>query len=154
MATVTKRIYKPKNDNDFFEQLSHIVFVIGFNYQIVEKRWPGIRKAFENFSIDKVAGYGEKDFNRLMTAKGMIKNRRKIWFVIENARICKNLQKESGSVLKWVAKLKNDRRKEKILAPTLAESFRIFKGIGETTSGWLESVHEAKRNYIEYTVER
>lgn len=154
MVRIKKRIYKPKSDNEFFEQLSHIVFIIGFNYQIVEKRWPGIKKAFGNFDIGKVSGYGDKDFQRIMKSKAMIKNKRKIRFIMENARICKDIQKEFGSVLKWIAKLKSDRRKDKILAPTLAESFRTFRGIGATTSGWLESVHEAKRNYIEYTVER
>ncbi len=147
------RIYKPKNDDRFFEQVSNIIFIIGFNYRIVQQHWPKIKKAFSNFSVEKVADYWQKDIDRLLKADGMIKNRRKISFIIHNAKICVNLKKQHGSVLKWIEKLKKERKKDKLFAPTLAESFRMFKGIGETTSGWLENIHNAKGTYLEYTMD-
>jgi len=154
MVKVKKKIYKPKNDNEFLEQLSHIIFVLGFNYSIVEKKWPGIRKAFDNFKVDKVSKYTDNDFNRLMKAKDMIKNRRKIKAIIENAKQCKELEKEHGSVLKWIAKLKKERQKDLILAPRLAEFFETFIGIGKTSSVWMEALHEAKGTFLEYEMER
>ncbi len=146
------RIYKPKTDAAFLEQLSNIVFIIGFNYSLVQKRWPKIKKAFNNFSVDKVAGYKESDLKRLLKSEGMIKNHKKIGFIIENAKICVRIRKEHGSVLKWIDALKRNRRKDPLFSPTLAESFRIFRGIGETTSGWLDSIHNARGDYLEYTM--
>ena len=145
-----KRIYKPKNDDEFLGQISKIIFVAGFRYSIVEERWPLIRKAFSNFSIKKISNYNEKQINNILKAKGMIKNRGKIEAIIENAKICKKLQEEHGSVLKWIDKLKKDYKKDPLFNPSLEEVFRRFNRIGKVTSGWLASLHNAKGKYFEY----
>lgn len=146
----TKRAYKPKSDNEFLEQLAFIRFVSGFRYSVVEDRWPKIRKAFGNFSVKKLAVATTTDVNKILNSKGMIKNIHKTNDIIENARICRNIAAEHGSVLKWIDEVKKNYKKEPLLSPSLRESFRRFKGIGETTSGWLDSVHGAKKGYVEY----
>jgi len=80
----------------------------------------------------------------------MIKNRGKIEAIIENAKICKKLQEERGSVLKWIDKLKKDYKKDPLFNPSLEEVFRRFNRIGKVTSGWLASLHNAKGKYLEY----
>src|SRR3989344_3133158 len=132
------RVYKPVNDDEFLDQVSFIVFIIGFNYAVVRQRWPEISRAFKNFSVSRVAAM---DAEKLLDAKGMIRNRRKIAAVIENAKLCLALQKQHGSVLKWVAKLKTSYEKDPLLSPSLKEEFQRFRGIGKTTSGWLDSIH-------------
>ena len=44
---------KPKNDAEFLEVMSKIIFISGFRWDIVNSRWPKIRKAFHNFNIGK-----------------------------------------------------------------------------------------------------
>ncbi len=147
---VTKKIYKPKTDDEFLEQLSFIRFVSGFRYSVVDSRWPLMRKAFHDFSVKKLAAATEKDVEKLLGAKGMIRNRGKIGDVIRNAKLCAGIAKEHGSVLKWIEKLKSDLKKEPLLAPHLSEEFSRFHGIGKMTSGWLEHLHMAKKSYITY----
>ena len=53
MRMAVKRSYKPKNDNEFLEDLAMIIFVSGFRYSLVEERWPLIKKAFYNFNTRK-----------------------------------------------------------------------------------------------------
>ena len=145
-----KKIYKPKNDNEFLEHVAKIIFVAGFRYSIVEERWPLIRRAFGNFSIKKLSGYNEKNIKKLLKAKGMIKNIGKIEAIIENAKKCKKLEEEYGSVLKWIEKLKKDYKKDPLFNPSLEESFLRFDRIGKMTSGWLASLHNAKGKCLIY----
>ena len=149
---VTKKIYKPKDDNEFLEQVSFIRFVSGFRYGIVETRWPGMKKAFHNFSVKKLAAAKDRDVARIMNAKDMIRNRIKINDTIQNAKICQEIAREHGSVIKWITKLKKQHKDDPLLAQSLGEAFRRFHGIGETTSGWFESLHMAKGTCLVYEV--
>jgi len=146
----TKKIYKPKNDDEFLGQVAKIIFVAGFRYSIVEERWPLIKKAFYNFNINKLSKFNEKQINNIMKAEGMIKNIGKIEAIIENAKKCTALQKDHGSVLKWIDKLKKGYKKDPLFNPSLEESFRKFDRIGKMTSGWLASLHNAKGKCLEY----
>jgi len=147
-----KRIYKPKNDDEFLSDLAFIIFVAGFRYSLVSERFPLIKKAFHNFSINKLSKFEEKDIEKIMKAKGMIKNRQKINAIVENAKKCIIIQQEFGSVLKWIKKKKTQHNKNPLFNPSLEEVFQKFSRIGKVTSGWLASLHNSKKNYIEYEV--
>ncbi|MBS0323299.1 MAG: DNA-3-methyladenine glycosylase I [Proteobacteria bacterium] len=56
------------------------------------------RQAFDNFDIDKVAGYGDKDMERLLSNPGIVRNRVKIASAIHNARCVQAIQAEFGSL--------------------------------------------------------
>ena len=109
-----------------------------------------IKKAFINFNVNKLSKFEEKQIDKIMKAKGMIKNRGKIEAIIENAKKCKVLQKEHGSVLKWIEKLKKDNKRNPLFSASLEESFMGFHRIGKVTSGWLASLHNAKGKSIIY----
>lgn len=147
-----QRIFKPGSDDQFLEQVSFIRFVSGFNYAVVKARWPRIREAFHNFSIPRLAKADDGDTDRIAGSDGMIKNRIKIRDTLLNARICREIAGEHGSVIKWIAFSKKRHLNDPLLEPSLAESFRRFHGIGETTSGWLEALHMAKGNCLTYEV--
>ena len=40
------KVEKPKDDNDYFERMSCVIFMSGLNWQKFEKKWPGIQTAF------------------------------------------------------------------------------------------------------------
>jgi DNA-3-methyladenine glycosylase I len=90
------------NDNELFERLMLEINQAGLNWILILKKQKNFRIAFDNFSPEKVAGYGEKDFNRLMNDAGIIRNRLKINAAIENAKIILNLRKEYGSFKNWL----------------------------------------------------
>lgn len=151
-AMTRKCIFKPKNDNEFLEHLAFIRFASGFRYSLVETKWPDIKKAFHNFDVKKLAASTNTDVNKILQAKNMIKNRAKINDIIANAKICSEIAEEHGSVLKWIKKIKKNHKKDPLLSPSLKECFQRFRGIGETTSGWLDNLHSAKKSYVEYEV--
>ena len=128
-----KKYYKARNDNEFLEQVARIIFIAGFRYSVVHQKWPYIRKAFDNFSIKKVANYKERAVKRLMKAPNMIRNEQKIRAIIENAEICKYVQEGYGSVLNWIEYLKKENGKHP-KDVFLDEEFQRFKRIGKVTS--------------------
>ena len=147
-----KRIYKAKTDDALLNQISFIVFVVRFNYKLVEKKWPQIEKAFYKFNIKKLSKMDENDLEPFIHAEGMIKNKWKMNAVLRNAKMCAQIQKENGSVLKWIEKSKKELEKSPILAKQLREQFRIFRGIGPMTSTWLEGLYAAPGDFVEYEV--
>ncbi len=60
------------------------------------------RKAFEGFDPEVVAGYGAREFRRLMQDAGIIRNRLKIAAVIENAKRILAIRESHGSFAKWL----------------------------------------------------
>lgn len=128
---------KPKSNEEFLEVIAKVIFLVRFNGDIVEERWPKIKKSFHNFDIHRVAGSSVDDF---LGQPGVINNRTKISNIIENAKICELLIQERGSMQNWVDQVSSEYEKSIIFNPSLKEECKMFKGIGETTSGWLEYV--------------
>ena len=93
----------PRNDGEYFERLSQAIFQAGLNWKMVENKWPAFRESFSNFSIEKVAGYGEKEIDSLMDNPAIIRNRKKIQSTIENAKEFQNIKKGFGSFPKYIA---------------------------------------------------
>src|SRR5438445_9945251 len=83
---------RPTHDDGYFEQMSKVVFRAGLNWGVIEKKWPDIKRAMANFSIDVVAQFDADDIDRLLKDGGMIRSAKKIAGVIANARMVQKLQ--------------------------------------------------------------
>lgn len=92
------------DDNELFCRLILEINQAGLSWTTILKKQENFRKAYHNFDIKKVAGYKEKDFNRLMNDAGVIRNRLKINAAIENAKTILIIQKEHGSFKNWIDK--------------------------------------------------
>jgi DNA-3-methyladenine glycosylase I len=90
------------NDNELFERLMFEINQAGLNWILILKKQHNFRKAFDNYTIDKVALYTENDFQRLMNDSGIIRNRLKINAAIENAKIIQKIRLENGSFKNWL----------------------------------------------------
>ena len=132
-------IEKPKNDNDYFERMSRVIFMSGLNWQVLDKKWPGIKKAFANFEIDKVAKFQESKIQELMGNPNMIRNLRKLKAIVANARQMQILAKEFGSFANYLTALKNSGGDDN-LCQAIPKQF-AFLGKG-TTVIFLSSVGE------------
>ncbi len=91
------------DDNRLFEFYCLEIAQAGLSWQTIMKKQRGMRCAFDNFDVAKVAAYQETDIARLMQTKDVIKYRLKIEAMIGNARAILNLQKEHGSFADWLA---------------------------------------------------
>ncbi len=96
---------RPPNDDAYFENMTRVIFVAGLNWKMIDKKWPNFKKAFKNFSIDKVARFSDDDEEQLKNNPGIVRNRAKIAAVIYNAGQFQNIQKEFGSFQRFIDSL-------------------------------------------------
>jgi 3-methyladenine DNA glycosylase Tag len=86
-----------KTPGDYLEAMSRPVFQTGMSWRVVDSKWPGIREAFKAFDVDKVARMGEREIDKLVQDTRVIRNRRKIEAIVENANRIVELGREHGS---------------------------------------------------------
>lgn len=90
------------DDQKLFEFLVLDGFQAGLSWWMILERRETFRAAFDGFDPSKVAKYTEKDFNRIMKAPGVVKNRAKISATITNAQQFLKIQKEFDSFDKFI----------------------------------------------------
>ncbi|SEL59492.1 DNA-3-methyladenine glycosylase I [Halomonas daqiaonensis] len=90
------------DDRTLFERLVLEINQAGLSWLTVLKKREAFRAAFEDFDIDRVAGYGEAERARLLADAGIIRNRLKVDAAIHNAGVVQALQAEHGSLRAWL----------------------------------------------------
>jgi DNA-3-methyladenine glycosylase I len=75
----------PQSDQEYFALLARAVFSAGLGPKVVESRWKEMTTAFHGFDPARVEQMDETDVSRLLGDPAVIRNRRKIEAVIENA---------------------------------------------------------------------
>src|SRR5882757_8542349 len=90
------------DDNHLFARLILEINQAGLSWTTILNKKDNFFRAFDNFDIDKVARYGQKQKDRLLADAGIIRNRLKVEATIENAKKIKEIQKEFGSFKKWL----------------------------------------------------
>ncbi|MGE0807514.1 MAG: DNA-3-methyladenine glycosylase I, partial [Burkholderiaceae bacterium] len=90
------------DDRRLFEKLSLEGFQAGLSWRTILDKRDNFRAAFENFEIDRVARFGERDVRRLLADEGIVRHRGKIEAVIHNARCARELIDEHGSLAAYV----------------------------------------------------
>jgi DNA-3-methyladenine glycosylase I len=93
---------KVKSLNDYLEVMSKVVFQSGMSWKLIETKWPGIKEAFDNFDITKVADFDERDIERLSQDRRVIRNYKKLVAIASNARQILELDKQHGSFQKYI----------------------------------------------------
>lgn len=83
--TAPERI-SPQSLDDYLEVMSKSIFQTGISWNVVERKWPDIRAAMEEFNVGKVTRFNEDDIERLVNDKRVIRNRRKLEAIVHNAR--------------------------------------------------------------------
>jgi len=76
----------PQTDQQYFALLARAVFSAGLGPKVVESRWKEMTTAFHGFDPARVQEMDEGDVARLLGDPAVIRNRRKIEAVVENAR--------------------------------------------------------------------
>ena len=120
---------KPKDENGYLESMSRIVFSTGLNWQVVDKKWPDIKQAFANFSIEKVSQFGDAAVEKLLQDEKMIRSGGKIKAIINNAKAVLAVKAEFGSMRTYLESMK----KQGIEA-LLKDLKKRFSYMGDSTS--------------------
>ena len=85
------------DDRKQFEFLMLEAMQCGLSWDTVLRKREIFRACFDGFDYDKVAAYTDEDVDRIMAAPGMIRSRRKIEAVINNARCVQRIRGEFGT---------------------------------------------------------
>jgi DNA-3-methyladenine glycosylase I len=84
---------------ELFERMSLEAFQSGLSWLIILRKRENFRRAFEQFDVAKVAGFTERDVERLMADAGIVRNRAKVEATIANARAVADLDADLGELL-------------------------------------------------------
>lgn len=134
---------KPTSENEYFEVLSKAVFQAGFSWKVVEKRWFFIKEAFVDFDVHKIKNYGGDEVGILLENPNIIRNRKKIEAIIENAKTFVEIQNEYGTFAKYIESIRDDGYKFRV--KDISTRFRwlgrtgaffFFYCINEETPEW------------------
>ena len=91
-----------ESDDELFGRLILEINQAGLSWTLMLRKQEGFRKAYHNFSIEKIAAYDETDRERLLQDPAIISNRLKINAAIVNAQKILELKKEFGSFKGWI----------------------------------------------------
>jgi DNA-3-methyladenine glycosylase I len=90
------------SDDELFGRLILEINQAGLSWTLMLRKQESFRMAYDDFSIEKIAAYGEEDRARLMQNPGVIRNRLKINAAISNAQKIMELKTEFGSFKAWL----------------------------------------------------
>ena len=91
-----------RDDSVLFERLVLEINQAGLSWLTILKKRAGFSAAFEGFDVDRVAAYGERDKERLLSDAGIIRNRLKVDAAIHNAQQLQRVRKDHGSIAGWL----------------------------------------------------
>ena len=90
------------DERGVFERVSLEGFQAGLSWATILRKRPAFRAAFHDFDPDRIAGYGDRDIERLLADPGIVRNRQKIVATIGNARATVELRDDGGlAALIW-----------------------------------------------------
>lgn len=90
--------YPVDDDRRLFEKVCLEGFQSGLSWLTILRKRENFRAAFDNFHIEKVARYDERDVDRLLADKGIVRHKGKIEATINNARRAIELRDEFGTL--------------------------------------------------------
>lgn len=91
-----------EDDNELFGRLILEINQAGLSWETILNKESNFRKAYAQFQLEKVAGFTEKDRERLLQDAGIIRNKLKINAAIHNAQQIIHIKEEFGTFKKWL----------------------------------------------------
>ncbi|MGN5455453.1 MAG: DNA-3-methyladenine glycosylase I [Candidatus Kurthia intestinigallinarum] len=137
---------KRETDDELFEALTFEIFQAGLKWATVYRKRDGFKRAFANFTIQRVAQFDDAKKKKLKEDATIIRHTAKIAATVYNAQQLLTIQKQYGSFKNFLDVVPPENRIEQLCA--------YFKQVGKTTAesfliacGYLPTQHE-KRCYL------
>ena len=86
------------DDRRLFEKLCLEGFQSGLSWLTILNKRENFRRAFDGFDAERIARYGARDVERLLSDAGIVRHRGKIESTVNNARRVLELRREFGSL--------------------------------------------------------
>lgn len=84
-------------DDRWLSAFSKSVFRAGFNWKVVENKWPRFEEVFDGFDIGRMSMMSDDDLDHYLKTDGIIRHAKKILSIRDNAVFLRNLAAEHGS---------------------------------------------------------
>ena len=91
-------------DDRWLSEISKRVFQAGFNWTVVESKWPAFERVFAGFDVGRMALMSDDDLDGYLKADGIIRHAKKILSIRENAAFLRALAAEHGSAAAAIAR--------------------------------------------------
>jgi len=121
---------RPSNDDAYFENMTRVIFLAGLSWKMIDTKWPNFKKAFQDFSIEKVSRFTAADLERLLKNEGIVRNRLKIQATIHNAGQFKAIRGKFGSFQSYLDRLD----KSNNYASVIKELGKTFHRLGPSSA--------------------
>jgi len=124
------------DDQRLFEKICLEGFQSGLSWRTILNKRENFRAAFHHFDFNQVAGFTQRDVNRLLKDAGIVRHRGKIEAVINNAKRARELVKQEGALATFFWRYEPDPKKlaRPQTASTSAESIALSKELKKR--GW------------------
>jgi DNA-3-methyladenine glycosylase I len=96
------------DDRRLFEKLCLEGFQSGLSWLTILRKREAFRRAFAGFDFEQVAGFGERDVERLLADVSIVRHRGKIEATVNNARRAVELVGAEGSLAAYVWRFEPD----------------------------------------------
>ncbi len=90
-------------DDRWLAQMTKSVFQAGFNWKVIENKWPGFEEAFFGFDVGRAAFMAPDWFDELVRDTRIVRNAMKIRSVQENAVFVQEVSAEAGGFGRKIA---------------------------------------------------
>ena len=90
-------------DDRWLSMMAKCVFQAGFNWGVVDKKWPGFEEAFDRFDPGRWSMMSDDDLDTLLKDTRVVRHARKLKSVGENALFLRDLAAEHGTAANFFA---------------------------------------------------
>ena len=90
-------------DDRWLAEMTRSVFQAGFNWSVIDNKWPGFEAAFHGFDTRLNAAMSEEEFDAHLKDAAIVRNGQKIASVRHNAQFLVDLATEHGSASTFFA---------------------------------------------------
>ena len=122
------------DDQKLFEKVCLESFQSGLSWRTILNKREAFRAAFDQFDFHRVALYTQEDVAYLLQNSAIVRNRRKIEAVINNAKKAIEMQQEEGSLAAFFWRFEATEQVEPQSQTTSAESIALSKALKK--KGW------------------
>ena len=132
------------DDDELFGRLIMEINQAGLSWETILKKEQGFRKAYSDFSIEKIAKYSQTDIERLLLDASIIRNKLKVNAAIHNAQQILQIKSEFGTFKRWLDENTHLNREE--WTKLFKKTFKFVGGeiVNEflMSSGYLPGAHD------------
>jgi len=104
--SVKKKLTETPDDR-YLSAVSKVIFQVGFNWKVVDGKWPNFEKRFSNFKLNVCSSQPDEALEALMATGDLIKNWPKIKAIRSNAQWLTTVSEQHGSVGKRIAAIQS-----------------------------------------------